>query len=361
MNSPHVERLLALPRVALGKWPTPIESLTHASIGKVLLKRDDLSGFGGERRSGVKARKLETFLAYLRGKHVDLLTMPLGNITNLGDDLARIAVETGIELRLLIADDPPLPAKQRIEIFRGLEGQARLLNHRSIGMVICLLATLGRARLSGRNAYAVLPSPGHPSAVAGMACGYIELARQICEGDGEFPRAIYIASASGVSAAGLALGEALMRMQGFPPVKIVAVQVAPYPLKAILPGLLWWTRLFLKLPEQLDFSTLLVAGDPCNTIYGRFDARHEGLCERLQSEHGVLVDPIYGAKSWSVMEKRECGTDQSSRPPLFWHCGYTPHWRAYRTQVDTGFTALDGGGATPASPSRDVSPGRTWL
>src|SRR5213595_2891098 len=108
MPAPSIERILAMPQLSLGNWPTPLESVTHRTLGQVLVKRDDLAGFGEERRSGVKARKLESFLAYLEGRGVDLLTMPLGNITNLGGDLARVASTAGIELSLLIANDPPL-------------------------------------------------------------------------------------------------------------------------------------------------------------------------------------------------------------------------------------------------------------
>jgi 1-aminocyclopropane-1-carboxylate deaminase/D-cysteine desulfhydrase-like pyridoxal-dependent ACC family enzyme len=333
MASSSISRLLTLPRLSLGKWPTPLVSLTHESLGQVLVKRDDLSGFGEERRSGVKARKLETFLAYLQGLGVEVLMMPLGNITNLGGDLARVASAAGIELNLLIADDPPLPREVRIRLFKGLERETRLMNQTSVGITAHLLASLGRARLSGRKAFAVLPSPGHPSAVAGMACGYLEMVRQIEETNGVFPRAIYIAAAAGASVAGLALGEALMRLEGAPPVRIVAVQVTPYPLKAILPGLLWWTRSFLKLPEKPEFSNLSIMVEPRNTGYGRFDIGHIKVCERLETEYGLLIDPIYGAKTWSVMEDREVRADRSLPPPLFWHCGYTPHWRNYGASV----------------------------
>jgi 1-aminocyclopropane-1-carboxylate deaminase/D-cysteine desulfhydrase-like pyridoxal-dependent ACC family enzyme len=299
----------------------------------VLVKRDDLACFGEERRSGVKARKLETFLAYLQASGVELLTMPLGNITNLGTDLVSVAAKAGIKLRLLIADDPPLSRQERVSLFKGLERETRLMNQRSFGITVHLLATFIRARLAGRKAFVIPPSPLHPTAVAGMALGYLEMARQIAESDGIFPRAIYIAAAAGSSVAGLALGEALLRLQGAAPVKIVAVQVTPYPLKAILPPLLWWTRRFLKLPRALDFSTLSVVVDPRNTVYGRFDTDHTELCKRLETQYGFLVDPIYGAKAWSVMEAREANSDRSLPPPLFWHCGYTPHWQQYLNAV----------------------------
>jgi 1-aminocyclopropane-1-carboxylate deaminase/D-cysteine desulfhydrase-like pyridoxal-dependent ACC family enzyme len=332
-----IERLLATPRLSLGQWPTPIESRTHRSLGRVLVKRDDMAGFGDDRRSGVKARKLEAFLAYLQARNVEMLIMPLGNITNLGGDLAQVARGIGLDLHFLIANDPPLPPEMRIRLFKGLERETRLFGTSSVGITMQLCLAWARARLSGRKAFAVLPSPGHPSAVLGMACGYLEMARQIRETGGAMPRAVYIAAAAGSSVAGLALAEALMRLEGSPPVRIVAVQVTPYPLRIILPVLLRWTRHFLRL-RPLDFSTLSVVADPRNTGYGRFDSKHISVCERLEYELGLLVDPIYGAKTWSTMEELEAHTSETQRPPMFWHCGYTPYWRTYSASPERAAT-----------------------
>lgn len=331
MTAVCVRRLLDKPRVSLGRWPTPIEQHKFGLHGKVLVKRDDLAGFGGERRSGVKARKLEAFLAYLRDMDVEKLIMPLGNITNLGRDLVQVVSQIGLDLHLLIGDDPPLPLEVRRSLFQGLENQVRLLGSNRLRILGELIVTWLRARVSGQRAFAVLPSPGHPTAVLGMAWGYLEMVEQVVQLTGRLPRAVYIAAAAGSSAAGLALAEALMRTSGSPPVKIVAVQVTAYPLWVLLPVLLKWTKNFLKLRQPLDFSTLSIVADNRHITYGRFDAQHLAVCERLETEYGLLVDPIYGAKTWSAMEELEPSTDETLGLPLFWHCGYTPHWRTYNT------------------------------
>src|SRR2546426_8367343 len=75
------------PVVTLGCWPTPIEQVRHPEFGELLVKRDDLAGFGRCGASGVKARKLEGFLGYLCQNKYDEVIILLANLTNLGHDI----------------------------------------------------------------------------------------------------------------------------------------------------------------------------------------------------------------------------------------------------------------------------------
>src|SRR5689334_12747302 len=95
-RSDDIERLRVPPSVVLGTWPTPLEQVEHPGLGPLLVKRDDLAGFGGAARSGVKARKLEGLLSHMVERRQRRLVMPLGNITNLGFDLVRAARELEI-------------------------------------------------------------------------------------------------------------------------------------------------------------------------------------------------------------------------------------------------------------------------
>jgi 1-aminocyclopropane-1-carboxylate deaminase/D-cysteine desulfhydrase-like pyridoxal-dependent ACC family enzyme len=157
-----------------------------------------------------------------------------------------------------------------------------------------------------------------------MARGYLEMVCQSKKQFGTLPSAVYLASASGTSVAGLALGEALRRAAGDPPVRIVAVQVVPEPLRLWLPVLYASTTRFLR-PARTPRLRVEVVARPEHTVYGRFNYSHEVICQRVGNEFGLPIDPIYGAKSWDVMERMPVLA--RGRPPLFWHCGYTPNWR----------------------------------
>lgn len=327
-RSDDIDRLLVPPRVVLGAWPTPLERVEHPGIGPVLVKRDDLAGFGGEARSGVKARKLEGLLSHMVERQQRRLVMPLGNITNLGFELVRAARELNISVRLLIADDPPLPREQREAIFAPINENVVLLG-RSYAGAAARLAAAGVAGLWRRQVIAP-PSPAHPAAIAGAARGYIEAMEQVEAMTGGLPSSVYVATAAGSTVAGFALGEVLMRAAGAARVEVVAVPVVPQPVGWWVPALVAWTARYLKVEAPRPGVSLTVAAAARNAVYGRFDGGHVATCEDVEAAYGFRIDPIYGGKSWSVMEARETARrDPERRPPLFWHCGYTPNWQDY--------------------------------
>lgn len=313
------------PRLPLGRWPTPLEAIEHPGLGRVLVKRDDLAGFGGESRGGVKARKLEGLLAYMQGHGQKHLRMPLGNITNLGPALIVEAGQRGIDVQLDLVDDPPLRPATRLALHAGYAGAASIHGPSYMGAALRFGGGLVCDWFNRRPSLSVLPSPSHPSAIISMARGYLEMARQAKDQFGVLPGVVFLASASGTSAAGLALGEALGRAAGDPPVRIAAVQVVPEPLRLWLPILFKWTLRFLR-PSRIPFPRCHVIAWSDHTRYGRFSAVHEAICARVENSCGVTIDPIYGAKSWDAMERSPA--DGCGRPPLFWHCGYTPNWRS---------------------------------
>jgi 1-aminocyclopropane-1-carboxylate deaminase/D-cysteine desulfhydrase-like pyridoxal-dependent ACC family enzyme len=326
-----LERLLQIPRVELGTWPTPLDRINHPVLGPMLVKRDDLSGFGAEGRSGVKARKLEGFLAYLHGRGVEELIMPLGNITNLGPDLLKAAAELHIATRLLIVDDPPMSPVRRAAVFAPLVSSVRLIGRSYASAGAHLLLEGAAARLRGRRAMIALPSPAHPAAVVGTARGYLELMEQLAAAGEPPPRAVYVAAAAGSSVAGFALGEALMRAAGAPAVRIVGVQVAPAPIAIWLSALVRWTARFFRLGPLPSLNTVSILRDPRHVDYGHFDALHEATCRRVHEQFGLTIDPIYGGKSWTALEASDRGAAPRDRPILFWHCGFTPGWEMHRT------------------------------
>jgi 1-aminocyclopropane-1-carboxylate deaminase/D-cysteine desulfhydrase-like pyridoxal-dependent ACC family enzyme len=330
LSSAALRAAFCPPLHSLGQWPTPLESIEHSELGRVLVKRDDLAGFGGEARSGVKARKLEGLLAHMQTKGLKILRMPLGNITNLGPALMAEASKLGIEVHLDLVDDPPLPAEIRPALHSGYADIAQLSGPSYIAAAARLGSNLVRDRLARKRSICLPPSPAHPSSIVSMARGYLEMVRQTKEQFGVLPSAIYLASASGTSVAGLALGEALGRAAGDPPVRIVAVQVAPEPLRLWLPILSAWTVRYLR-PACIPFPKCEVVAWSSNSVYGRFSLAQEAICARVEEYFGITIDPVYGAKSWDVMEHTPIG--DSGRPPLFWHCGFTPTWRALAKEL----------------------------
>jgi 1-aminocyclopropane-1-carboxylate deaminase/D-cysteine desulfhydrase-like pyridoxal-dependent ACC family enzyme len=326
-----VRAISCWPAVTLGCWPTPIEYIRHPALGELLVKRDDLAGFGRCGTSGVKARKLECFLGYLCQRKFDEVIILLANLTNLGHDIVPALEQLGIRSRLLLVDDPPLDLSQRKLLFKDLPGRIEFLGSNSLAAVCRLGVAALESRMAGVRSIAVLPSPGHPSAVIGAARGFLEMTQQLQSAEKPLPSAVFIAAAAGTTVAGFVLAQSLLRAAGIARIRVIAVPVGPYRLEYWLPVLLFWTRRTLALRHRLPPADFRILRLQRNMTYGRFDNYLEDVCARVSDTFGFTIDPIYGAKSWSAMEEHlRSMAPPRENPIMFWHCGYSPDWQAFR-------------------------------
>jgi 1-aminocyclopropane-1-carboxylate deaminase/D-cysteine desulfhydrase-like pyridoxal-dependent ACC family enzyme len=318
-----LERLLAAPRVALGNFPTPIETVRMGSRPAVLVKRDDRSGWG---RGGAKARKIEHLLGELVVRGRDELVTVVGNITNLAFDLLPALDANGVRTSLFVIDDPPAPVALREAIFAGVRERVTLLGPSRARAVRAVLRRWFEARRAGGRPFWALPGVSHPSAVIGNACGFVEMALQCQREQRPLPKVVYVSAATGTTIAGFLLGEHALREAGFPPIRVVGVQVYPGRMRASVSWLLRWTedRLGLvgRVPrERIEIDTSELAGG-----FGRYSVGLAERCHALASETGLLLDPIFGGKTWSAMNAALERTRADDETSLYWHCGYTPEW-----------------------------------
>jgi 1-aminocyclopropane-1-carboxylate deaminase/D-cysteine desulfhydrase-like pyridoxal-dependent ACC family enzyme len=320
-----LHRVLEIPRLGIHRVPTPLERRAVAEGRTIWIKRDDQCGFG---RGGVKARKIDFYVRDLLDRGCDHLVTLAANVTNLVHDLAPLLREHGIGWTIYVTDDPPMPAALRARLFRDFDGGVRLLGAARAGAAARVLGSAAAARLRGQRPAIVLPSLGHPAAVAGVARGFLEAAEQMKGEAGAPPRTLFITAASGVTLAGLVLGERLLRATGAPPVHIVAVPVYSGPVRAYAAGLLRWTVRRYALASDADLAGVTITDWREGGDFGRFGAPLIALCERVDAEQQLKIDPIYGGKTWQTME-RMIAEGTVEEPCLYWHCGYTPDWREF--------------------------------
>lgn len=324
--SADVERILQVPRLGIHRTPTPLERRRVGQAGhEVWIKRDDLCGFG---RGGVKARKIDFFMHDLLESGSNHVVSLVTNVTNLAHDVTPLLRRHGLGWTLFVTDDPPMPMALRKRLFAQLDGDLRFLGRARGSVAARVVGTAVALRLRGRRPTAVLPSLGHPASVIGIARGFLEMAEQIMTGGGALPRTLFITAASGVTLAGLALGESLLRAAGAPPVRIVAVPVYSGPVRRYASGLLQWTARRYGVAQKVDLSAVAITDWRDGGDFGRFGPVLAALCERVESEQGFTIDPIYGGKTWQTME-RMLNSGSVPEPCLYWHCGYTPDWRDF--------------------------------
>jgi 1-aminocyclopropane-1-carboxylate deaminase/D-cysteine desulfhydrase-like pyridoxal-dependent ACC family enzyme len=325
--SDDLEKLFRLPAVPLGRWPTPLEPVAEFPAGTVLVKRDDLSGYG---RGGVKTRKIEHLVGHVLARGYREVITGVGNITNLAYDLVPALRQHGIGLRLFVLDDPVLAPAVRERLFGGLGDQVRLLGRGHFRAFARMAGAYLRRWAGGGRPLLVLPSLAHPAAVAGSACGFVEMVRQRQAAGAPLPRAVYISSASGTTHAGLVLAEHLLRRTGTPPIRIVGARAAWGPTRWWVLGLIRWTERFLGLRRPVPPRRVVVRTEVACGGFGRFSAALVDLCGEVERVHGLRIDPVYGGKTWQAMLLDLAGSPPTlDRPMLFWHCGYSPGWNDY--------------------------------
>jgi D-cysteine desulfhydrase len=183
----------------------------------------------------------------------------------------------------------------------------------------------------------VLPGVSHPAGILGNACGFVEMVRQLGDGGGHVPETVFITAATGTTFAGFLLAERALRDAGFPRIRVVGVQVYPGRLRASVRLLSRWVsrvsrgRLAHDFPIEVDSSSL------CGG-FGRFSPELGRLCERVRSDTDLALDPIFGGKTWSAMERHLEQNRSRDGRMLFWHCGYTPEWGVLGRRVPSEAT-----------------------
>lgn len=319
------------PRAGLGSWPTPLQLACDLEGRPLWLKRDDLSGFG---RGGAKARKIDLLVGHLLSHGHDELITVAGNVTNVAFDLLDALDRFGLRATLLILDDPPLADAERERIFAGVRSRIRLLSASRARVTAAALDAARQSRARGHKPFVLLPGASHPAGVLGNALGFLEMAAQLEERGEPLPSAVVVTAATGTTLAGFVLAEQLLRQSGRPPVRVVGAAIYGGLTRLRTRALLRWTAHALALPRRGATTAPEIDESALGGGFGRFDQAQRELCERVRERIGVSIDPIFGGKTWSVLERRAGALSRTGRPPLYWHCGYTPEWELLGAAVN---------------------------
>jgi 1-aminocyclopropane-1-carboxylate deaminase/D-cysteine desulfhydrase-like pyridoxal-dependent ACC family enzyme len=322
MTSSDLHRLLATPRVELGKWPTPISHVTHPGTPGILIKRDDLSGHG---RGGVKTRKIEHLIGYMQAHGYREFITVVANITNLVHDILPVLRSFGLQSTIFVVDEPQLHEEARRQAFGGIGAEVRLLGPSPAYAAYRVIRATIESRSRSARPLIVLPGLMHPAGVVGNACGFVEMVSQIRAGGGPLPHTVFITVSSGTTFAGFLLAENALREEYGFPIRIVGVQVYPGRARWRVLGLIRWTERFLGLKNRVRAERIELVSSELNRGFGSFTQEHARLCSSVQKNSGITIDPIFGGKTWSVMQSHISG-ETTERPILYWHCGYTPDW-----------------------------------
>jgi 1-aminocyclopropane-1-carboxylate deaminase/D-cysteine desulfhydrase-like pyridoxal-dependent ACC family enzyme len=322
-------RLRAVPHTPLIALPTPVAPLPALGeaigAGVPYLKRSD---HGGGPFGGAKLRLLEFHLgeAVRAGATAVLTAGTAGSNHVLSTALA--ARRIGLPVTALLVPQPPSAIVRR-NVLLSHQAGARLVALNPGTSVrddaLAVREHLHRLRAQGHRVHFVPFGGAGGSGVLGAVNAGLELADQIAAGALPEPRRIYLAAASGGTAAGALLG---LRAAGVRS-RVLAVRVVG---RAFLdsPGLLALARAMCNRIRALDSSfpaiapghaDLLVRHEYAGRGYGLTSPAGLRAARLLRELHGVELDGCYTAKAFAAM----LGDMRRKRPDagvsLFWHTG----------------------------------------
>jgi D-cysteine desulfhydrase len=301
----------AVTPVPLGLWPTPVHPLARLSAdvgGRILIKRDDLNGFG---LAGNKTRALEHLLgdALARGCTVVVSAGAPGSNFLAGVALACRVV--GLQCVLLLPGEEPLIPSTTMQMARAAGATLEFTGAERHQLDALVEARSGALASAGLRPYAIPRGGATAVGALGFAHAAWELKAQLRD---DPPDVVVMAVGSGASLAGFVAGS------GEAPWRTVGVSVS---------------RDLGEMTENVSSLARACADRIGARVTGRFDlldasatgfgvptdADRRAFHDALVRE-GVMLDATYGTKA--MQAATDLAGDEPDSTVLLWHCGGLP-------------------------------------
>lgn len=312
------ERLLALPHIALGALPTPIDHAhrLRAAIGmgaRLVIKRDDALPFGF---GGNKVRKLGLVAAEAQSLGTDTLITCGGVQSNHCRATAAAAARLGMQCHIVANGAAPSHPTGNALLDVLLGARITYVAQRT-DRVPAMDALAERLRGEGRRPFVIPLGASTPLGALGLALGVGELVRQCI-----VPDVIVHATSSGGTQAGLLAGCALFGLH----TRVVGIS-ADDPVDdigRIVTGLCGGIEERLGLPNGALGADARFAADAgfVGQGYGvPTDASREAQSLAARTE-ALFTDHWYTAKALAgLIAYARSGQFKDGETVMFWHTG----------------------------------------
>lgn len=332
-----------LPRFRLARLPTPLHDAPRLAraigVGRLLVKRDDLTGFAG---GGNKVRKLEFLVGDALAMGADTIISVGGPQSNAVRTAMVAARAAGLEPIAVMYGDPPATREGNL-IIDELAGARLIFTGQSdrASMEPAADALAAELRATGRRPYVIPRGGATPVGDAGYVEASAELAEQLRVLVAD-PSMVVVATGSCGTQAGLIAGAAWLGAS----YEVAGILVSR-PREEAIPRLLELAR------SSADLLQLGVAIGPRNVrVEDRFlgpgfgiPSTEGGAAQRLAlTTEGLLLDSTYTAKALAgLMGLIHDGTIPRAGSVVFWHTGGEPALYArHPVSRGPGITGSDG-------------------
>ncbi len=308
-----------LPWTPLVTAPTPVQQLMNVSaqLGReVWIKRDDRTStaYGGN-----KARKLEFILGEAIAQGRKTLVTGGGLGTNHGLATAIFGQKLNFRVLLGLFDQPVTShVRNNLLLFKAYGAEPIYVG----SLLKAVLRYYVTERIRQRGAYFIAPGGSSPMGTLGYVDAGIELAMQLERKELPLPRAIFVATGTCGTTAGLVLG---LRLAGIK-TRVFGVQVAPSPF-ANPRAVLSLARRALKLMRRHDRSVPEVGLGIADVFmdrthygsgYGHATEAGRTAFKFMAEAEDINLELTYTAKAFGALIEY-LKFDSGTEPVLFWN------------------------------------------
>jgi D-cysteine desulfhydrase family pyridoxal phosphate-dependent enzyme len=308
---------MMIPRVRFAYLPTPVEAMPRLSAAlngpRLWVKRDDQTGlaFGGN-----KARKLEFLLAEAQANGAKTLVSVGAAQSNHCRQVAAMACRYGLDCILVLSGNANQQPSGNL-LLDGLFGSEIVWTTRP-ERESTLQRVFNEAWSAGRRPY-LIPLGGSTGVGSlGFEAAFHELLAQ-----GVNPDWIVVASSSGGTQAGLALGARRANWGG----KVLGISIdePEDELQRIVAEIANQAASELGDPLRLSPTDICVNADYLGAGYGILGVPEIEAIRLFAQTEGLLLDPVYtGRAAAGLIDLVRKGFFKSNETVLFWHTGGTP-------------------------------------
>ena len=307
-----------IPRIHFAHLPTPVEALPtlSARLGgpTLLVKRDDQTGlaFGGN-----KTRKLEFLVADARARGADMLITGGAAQSNHCRQTAAAAARFGFACTLVLAGTPPQLPSANLLLDQLLGADIVWTGQESRDETMTRVQAQTRA--AGHVPYLIPYGGSNEIGALGYVFAMQELMAQGVDADW-----IVVASSSGGTQAGLAVGARLFGYEG----RILGISIDKPEVELsgdVVAELA--TRTAHHLGEDIHFAAgdILVDDGYLGDGYGVMGEPEIEAIHLFARSEALLLDPVYtGRAAAGLLGLIRQGFFRQQEKVLFWHTGGTP-------------------------------------
>lgn len=311
-------------KFSLGFFPTPIEELKNLSkiLSKytIYIKRDDQTGLA---TGGNKTRKLEYLIQDALNKKCDTVITAGAQQSNHCRQTAAACAKTNLNCHLLLGGDKPSVFTGNLLLSKQLGATIHFAGNNRKGEDIDKLHR--KLKKNGVTPYIIPYGGSNLLGAMGFVDAIKELTAQIEEQKLQID-AIFFASSSGGTQAGMQLGKMLYNLKTkLYPISIDKSKLAGVSLDKVVFSIINEGIDKLNLNKEISLKECSLIENYNDASYGEITENEVNAIDLLAKSEGILLDPVYtGRAFYGMLDMLKNKKLPENSTILFWHTGGIP-------------------------------------